>query len=137
MSDTPRTDVLEKVDRDEWDKYYKEHTDGSFDEFLVYDIARGFERELAEMRTQRDAAVAARIELAKDNLFLLKQLESIGTTNCIGVTGMTMRQAYKIAALHSLAKRLQNGNSYTADDIAATCGELADAMTWEDQEVNK
>jgi len=47
MSDTPRTDALEKVDRDEWDKYYKEHTDDSFDEFLVYDIARGFERELA------------------------------------------------------------------------------------------
>ena len=47
MSDTPRTDALEKVDRDEWDKYYKEHTDDSFDEFLVYDIAREFERELA------------------------------------------------------------------------------------------
>ena len=55
MSDSPRTDALEKVDRDEWDKYYKEHTDDSFDEFLVYDIAREFERELAA----KDAGIAS------------------------------------------------------------------------------
>ncbi len=137
MSDTPRTDALEEIDRAEWDKYYKQHTDDSFDEFLVYDIARGFERELAETQRKLYLAVAERIELTKDNLYLSKQLESIETTDCVGVAGMTMRQAYKIAALHSLAKRLQNGNSYTAGDIADTCGELADAMTWEDREVNK
>ena len=136
MSDTPRTDALEKVDRDEWEE--NPHSpEERFDYFLVYDIARGFERELAEIQRTLNSAVAARIELAKDNLYLLKQLESIGTTDCMGVAGMTMRQAYKIAALHSLAKRLQNGNSYTADDIADTCGELADAMTWEDKEASK
>ena len=46
MSDTPRTDALEKVDRDEWDK--NPHSpEERFDYFLVYDIARIFERELA------------------------------------------------------------------------------------------
>lgn len=136
MSDTPRTDALEKIDRDEWGGH-PHSPEESFDYFLVYDIARGFERELAEMQRRFNSAVAERIELAKDNLYLLKELEKNGATSHMGVTGMTMRQAYKIAALHSLAKRLQNGNSYTADDIADTCGELADAMTWEDKEVNK
>ena len=134
MSDTltPRTDAVLK-ELSTMKIRYNAWSDASF----ISEYARQLERELAEIQRTLNSAVAARIELAKDNLYLLKQLESIGTTDCMGVAGMTMRQAYKIAALHSLAKRLQNGNSYTADDIAATCGELADAMTWEDKEVNK
>ena len=54
MSDTPRTDALEKVDRDEWDK--DPHSPAErFDYFLVYDIAREFERELAA----KDAGIAS------------------------------------------------------------------------------
>lgn len=127
MSDTPRTDALEKVDRDEWDKYYKEHTDDSFDNFLVYDIARGFERELAEMRTQRDAAVAARIELAKDNLALIKELESIGTTTLNGLPNMTLRDYFAGQALCGFISASANRNVLAKLD-AGMCYVMADAM---------
>ena len=65
MSDTPRTDALEKIDRDEWDE--DPHTpEESFDYYLVYDIAREFERELAALRsdnlTAHKMACAAGIE---------------------------------------------------------------------------
>jgi hypothetical protein len=125
MSDTPRTDALEKVDRDEWDKYYKEHTDDSFDNFLVYDIARGFERELAEMCTQRDAAVAARIELAKDNLALIKELESIGITTLNGVPNMTLRDYFAGQAMIGIAPKDPIGASTW---IGYAAYEIADAM---------
>lgn len=126
MSDTPRTDALEKVDRDEWDKYYKEHTDDRFDEFLVYDIARIFERELAEMRTQRDAAVDARIKLAKDNLTLIKELESIGKTTLNGVTGMTLRDYFAGQAMCGI---MAKGNPKDANLwVAPVAYEIADEM---------
>ena len=54
MSDTPRTDALEKIDRDEWDGH-PHSPEESFDYFLVYDIAREFERELAA----KDAGIAS------------------------------------------------------------------------------
>ena len=126
MSDTPRTDALEKVDRDEWDKYYKEHTDARFDEFLVYDIARIFERELAEMRTQRDAAVDARIKLAKDNLTLIKELESIGTTTLNGVPSMTLRDYFAGQALCGI---MAEGNPKDANLwVGPVAYEIADEM---------
>ena len=74
MSNTPRTDALEKVDRDEWDKYYKEHTDDSFDEFLVYDIAREFERELAAAKADT-ARLDWLFQDAELNLFFADRAE--------------------------------------------------------------
>jgi hypothetical protein len=54
MNYTPRTDALEKIDRNEWDK--DPHSpEERFDYFLVYDIAREFERELAA----KDAGIAS------------------------------------------------------------------------------
>jgi len=97
MSDTPRTDALEKVDR-----------------------------ELAEMRTQRDAAVAARIELAKDNLALIKELESIGTTTLNGVPNMTMRDYFAGQAMNGIITE-----SFARDAslyVAAMAYEIADEM---------
>lgn len=132
MSDTPRTDAFEKVDRDEWDKYYKGHTDDRFDEFLVYDIARIFERELAELRTQRDAAVAARIELAKDNLTLIKELESIGTTTLHGVPDMTLRDYFAGQAMNKIITEGFVGDASLY--VASMAYEIADAMI---QERNK
>ena len=65
MNDTPITDALEKIDRDEWNEdphSPEEH----FDYYLVYDIAREFERELAALRsdnlTAHKMACAAGIE---------------------------------------------------------------------------
>ena len=59
MNYTPRTDALEKIDRNEWDK--DPHSpEERFDYFLVYDIAREFERELAA----KDAGIASmRVQL--------------------------------------------------------------------------
>ena len=74
MSDTPRTDALEKVDRDEWDKYYKGHTDDRFDEFLVYDIAREFERELAAAKADT-ARLDWLFQDAELNLFFADRAE--------------------------------------------------------------
>ena len=137
MSDSPRTDALEKVDRDEWDKYYKEHTDDSFDEFLVYDIARIFERELAEMRTQRDAAVDARIKLAKDNLTLIKELESIGKTTSNGVPNMTLRDYFAGQALCGFISASANRDVLAKLD-AGMCYLMADSMiTARNQEAAK
>ena len=74
MSDipTPLTDALEKVDRDEWDKYYEKHADDSFDEFLVYDIARQFERELAVSNEEIERLRALlRFAWADDDILVL------------------------------------------------------------------
>lgn len=78
MSDTPRTDAFEKVDRYEWDKYYKGHTDDRFDEFLVYDIARIFERELAaanaEIERLRDELTSKKITITQ----IMREVENWG-----------------------------------------------------------
>ena len=97
MSDTPRTDALEKV-----------------------------ERELAEMRTQRDMAVAVRIGLAKDNLALIKELESIGKTTLNGVPNMTLRDYF---AGQSLCGIMAEGNPKDANLwVGPVAYEIADEM---------
>jgi len=48
-----------------------------------------------------------------------------------GPEGMTMRQAYKIAALSQLAD--PNSSNISSQATAANCSEIADAMVAEDQ----
>ena len=67
--------------------------------------------ELAEMRKQRDAAVDARIKLAKDNLALIERWENVGTTNYMGVTGMTLRDYFAGQAINGI---MANGNPHDA-----------------------
>lgn len=82
--------------------------------------------ELAEMRKQRDAAVAARIELAKDNLTLIKELEGIGTTTLHGVPNMTLRDYFAGQAMNGVAS--DDSSTDASLWIGFNAYEIADAM---------
>jgi len=84
------------------------------------------ERELAEMCTQRDAAVAARIELAKDNLALIKELESIGITTLNGVPNMTLRDHFAGQAMNGIMAESSPSNA--VDWVGDVSYAIADSM---------
>jgi len=83
------------------------------------------QNELAEMRTQRDMAVAVRIGLAKDNLELIKKLENIGTTTLNSVPSMTLRDYFAGQAMIGIAPKDPIGASTW---IGYAAYEIADAM---------
>jgi erythromycin esterase-like protein len=88
--------------------------------------------ELNELQKQCDAAVEARIKLAKDNLALIERWENVGTTNYMGVTGMTLRDYFAGQAINGI---MANGNPHDAVHwVGLAAYSIADEMieeSWE------